>query len=114
MLITFIGSVPRTLLFLANLRILPQIPWAVPVTGLYLWIFWRYLNGAGPPSANAAERKASLRAHPISAHLWFWSLAAGSLALAALVLALRLANRFVPLPPQGMPDLGSASKATVV
>jgi membrane protease YdiL (CAAX protease family) len=32
----------------------------------------------------------------------------------ALVLALRLPNRFVALPPQGMPSLGSASKATIV
>jgi membrane protease YdiL (CAAX protease family) len=46
--------------------------------------------------------------------VWFWSLVTGGLAIVVLVLALRLANRFVALPPQGIPDLGQASKATIV
>ena len=72
MLITFAGSIPRSLLFLANLRILPQFPWAVPVTALYLWLFWRYLNGAGSSWRPAQERKQSLRANPLSVRLWSW------------------------------------------
>jgi len=114
MLITFAGSIPRSLLFLANLRILPQFPWAVPVTMLYLWLFWRYLNGAGPPVETAQERKQSLRANPLPARVWSWSLIAGVLALVALVLALRLANRFVALPAQTLPDLASVPQGTIV
>jgi len=114
MLITFVGSVPRSLLFLANLRIFPQFPWAIPVTGLYLWYFWRYLDGAGPPDAISQERKISLRANRLPARLWFWSLVAGGLAIVALVLALRLVNRFVALPPQTFPDLGSVPRTTIV
>jgi membrane protease YdiL (CAAX protease family) len=114
MLITFAGSVPRSLLFLANLRIFPQFPWAVPITALYLWIFWRYLNGAGPPESSWQERKESLRANRLPARLWFWALLAGGLAIFALVLALRLANRFVALPAQTFPDLGGASQTTIV
>jgi membrane protease YdiL (CAAX protease family) len=114
MLITFVGSVPRSLLFLANLRIFPQLPWAVPITAVYLWFFWRYLNGAGPPVASSQERKDSLRANPLPARLWFWSLVTGGLALVALVLALRLANRFVALPAQTFPDLKGVSQATIV
>jgi len=114
MLITFAGSIPRSLLFLANLRVLPQFPWAVPVTILYLWFFWRCLNGAGPPVENSQERKQSLRANRLSARLWTWSIVAGSLAIVALVLALRLVNRFVALPAQTFPELGDVPKPTIV
>jgi membrane protease YdiL (CAAX protease family) len=114
LVITFVGSIPRSALFLANLRLFPQFPWAVPVTALYLWLFWRYLNGSGPPEANSQERRQNLRANRVSALVWIWSLATGGFAIVALVLALRLANRFIALPPQGIPDLGQASKATIV
>jgi hypothetical protein len=114
LLITFVGSIPRSALFLANLRIFPQFPWAVAVTAVYLWLFWRYLNGSGPSEANSKERKHSLRANPVSARVWFWSLVTVGLAIVVLMLALRLADRFVALPPQGIPDLGQASKATIV
>ena len=114
MLITFVGSIPRSLLFLANLRVFPQFPWAVPVTGLYLWYFWRYLDGVGPPEDNAKDRKDSLRANPLLARVWVWSLVTGGLALVALVLALRLANRFVALPAQTFPELGRVPATTIV
>ena len=114
MLITFVGSIPRSALFLANLRIYPQIPWAVPFTALYLWFFWRYLDGAGPPESTSIERKHSLRANPLPARLWLWSLLTGGLAIVALVLALRLANRFVALPAQTFPRLEGVSPMTVV
>lgn len=114
MLITFAGSVPRSLLFLANIHVFPQFPWAVPITALYLWYFWRYLNGAGPPEDTSQERKQSLRANPLPAGLWFWSLTAGGIAIVALVLALRLANRFVALPSQTFPSLEGVSQTTIV
>ena len=40
------------------------MPWAVPLTAVYLWFFWRYLNGSGPPGSTAEERRTSLRAIP--------------------------------------------------
>ena len=40
MLILLVGTIPRNLLFLANLRVLASVPWAVPVTAVYLWLFW--------------------------------------------------------------------------
>ena len=81
------GSIPRNILFLANLRILPSVPWAVPVLGLYMWAFWQYLNGKGPPQATAELRCASLRAGPVQRRVWAWSLLAGGLGIVALVLA---------------------------
>jgi membrane protease YdiL (CAAX protease family) len=114
MLVMLAGTIPRNLLFAANLRYFPGVAWAVPVTGVFLWFFWRYLVGWGPPRATAECRRTSLRAVPISARVWMWALLAGGLGIVALVLALRVANRLVVLPPQTLPDLGHVPMHTVL
>jgi membrane protease YdiL (CAAX protease family) len=114
MLVMIAGTVPRNLVFAANLRYYASVPWAVPVTAVYLWLFWRYLNGRGPPESTARERRASLRANRISSHVWAWALLAGGLGIVVLVLALRVANRLVVLPPQRLPDLAHVPKLTVL
>ena len=97
-LVLIVGTIPRNLAFAANLRFYPSLPWAVPLTVVYLWFFWRYLGGAGPPESNALARRTSLRAHSVPASVWMWALLAGGLGIVSLVLALRLANRLVVLP----------------
>jgi membrane protease YdiL (CAAX protease family) len=114
MLIVLAGTIPRNLLFAANLRFYPAVPWAVPLTAVYLWFFWRYLKGEGPPASTAEERRAGLRATRIPGALWAWSLLAGGLGIVALVLALRVANQLVVLPEQRLPDLSGVPKATVL
>jgi membrane protease YdiL (CAAX protease family) len=114
MLVMIAGTIPRNLIFAANLRYHPSVPWAVPLTAVYLWCFWRYVNGGGPPDSTAPERRASLRANRISGHVWAWALLAGSLGIVVLVLALRVANRLVVLPQQGLPDLARLPKLTLV
>jgi membrane protease YdiL (CAAX protease family) len=113
MLIMLAGTIPRNILFAANLRVYAAVPWAVPVVAAYLVLFWRYLDGAGPPDETRALRHASLRATPVSARVWTWSLLSGGLAIVALVLALRLLNRMVVLPPQQLPDLSGVPAVTV-
>ena len=68
----------------------------------------------GPPESTSDLRRASLRAGPVPGRAWVWSLVAGGLALVALVLGLRLANRLVVLPAQQLPDLGAVPQHTVV
>jgi membrane protease YdiL (CAAX protease family) len=107
------GTLPRNFLFWANLHFVPSVPWAVPLIGGYLWLFWRYLGGAGEPAANAEWRRQSLRANRLPGNQWAWSLVAGTLGLVALVLALRIANRMVVLPQQTTPDLSQIPHATL-
>jgi membrane protease YdiL (CAAX protease family) len=116
MLIVLAGTIPRNVLFAANLRFYASIPWAVPVAALYILFFWRYLHGDPPFSdASAAERRILLRANRLSARLWSWSLLCGGLGIVALVLALRVANRFVQLPQQTLPpELALAPRITVL
>jgi len=107
------GTLPRNLIFLANLRYAATIPWAVPVSAAYLYVFWRYMGGRGLPESTARWRREALRANRISGRAWAWSLVAGSLAIVALVLALRVANRMVMLPQQYVADLSRIPRVTV-
>jgi len=113
MLIVLAGTIPRNLLFAANLRFYPGLPWAVPATALYLWFFWRYLQGSGSPDNTSAQRHSSLRANRLPANLWAWSLLAGGLGIVVLVLALRVVNRLVLLPEQRLPAFTSVPSFTV-
>ncbi len=94
------GTLPRDVLFALNMVVFPSFPWAVPIMAAYLWVFWRYVNGVWPADGTAAKRRAWLRAERLSGRVWAWSLLAGTLGLVTLVLALRVANRVVMLPPQ--------------
>jgi membrane protease YdiL (CAAX protease family) len=114
MLVAIAGTIPRNLLFAANLRFYPTVPWAVPLTAAYLWFFWQYLKGSGPPESTAEERRTSLRANRVSGRVWAWALLAGGLAVVALVLALQVANRIVVLPQQHLPDLANVPRGTVL
>lgn len=114
MLIALAGTIPRNLLFAANLRYQPNLPWAIPLTCLYLWFYWRYLAGAGPPQSTADERRRSLRANRVPARLWSWALLAGGSGVVALVLALGLTNRLIVLPQQHLPNLAGVPKPTVL
>jgi membrane protease YdiL (CAAX protease family) len=114
MVIVLAGTIPRNLFFAANLHYFSRVPWAAPITGVYLWFFWRYLRGAGPPESTAIERRASLRANRVSGKVWTWALLAGGLGIVALVIALRIANRLVALPQQQLPDLAHIPKFTVL
>ena len=113
MLVMLAGTIPRNVLFAANLRYGAGVPWAVPVTAIYLWCFWRYLGGAGPPDSTRATRRHSLRANRVAGHVWGWALVAGGMGIVWLVLALRVANRLVALPVQQLPDLSTVPSTTV-
>jgi membrane protease YdiL (CAAX protease family) len=114
MLVVLAGTIPRNLIFAANVRYYASVPWAVPLTAVYLWLFWRYLNGAGRPASTAGERRTSLRANAVPANVWAWALLAGGLGIVVLVLALRVANRLVVLPQQQLPALAQVPELTIL
>jgi len=113
-LVAMAGTIPRNLIFMANLRFHPEWPWAVPVVGIYLWFFWRYLRGDGPPASTSRFRHDALRANSVPARLWAWALLAGALGIVALVVALHLMNQLVVLPPQQAPELAALPAGTAL
>jgi membrane protease YdiL (CAAX protease family) len=101
------GTIPRNIFFAVNLRHFANVPWAVPVTGIYLWFFWKYLKGSD-------DRRRLLRANLLPASVWLWALTAGLLGIVVLVLALKITNRFVALPEQQLPNLAGVPTWTVL
>ena len=101
------GTMPRNLFFALNLRFFASVPWAVPVTGLYLWFFWQRLKSND-------ERRRILRANPLPLRVWLWALVSGLLGIAVLIVALHFADRFVALPEQHLPSIAGLPKSTVL
>lgn len=114
MLVMAAGTLPRNVLFAANLRFYSNIPWSVPVIAVYLLFFWQYLAGKGPPDTNSLERRLLLRARQISGREWGWALLAGGLGIVSLVLGLDIANRLIVLPSQQLPDLSHVPRFTLL
>lgn len=94
------GAAPWTLLVSANSKHWSSIPWAVPPTALYLWLFWRYVRGAGPPRSTAQARRATSRANRLSDDVWGMALLAGGLGLVAVLFLQGVMSRVVALPEQ--------------
>ena len=108
------GTLPWAALASANSRYWTAVPWAVPPTALYLWLFWRYVQGAGWPRSTSEARRTSCRANRLSEDVWGAALLAGGLGLFALVLFLGVMNRLVRLPAQPTDDLAHVPLVTLV
>jgi membrane protease YdiL (CAAX protease family) len=114
MLVVFAATIPRNLLFIANLHHYTALPWSVPLAAALLYVFWRYAQGFWAPVSTAEFRRTSLRAYRLTGHAWCWSLIAGGLGLVALVAALRVVNRMVHLPQQRSQELQGLPTFTVL
>ena len=112
-----IGSVitlPWAYLARATVRQWPTLPWPVAVAWLLLWIWWRYVNGDGPPRSNAARRRENARTNSVSDVLWGPALLAGILGIATSLFILNLINRLVVLPADSPSDLSLVPTATLL
>lgn len=113
LVVATVGTTPWAVLVSANTKYWTAVPWAVPPTALYLWLFWRYLQGTGWPRSTAQARHMSLRARPLSEDVWAAALVAGGLGLVALVLSMGVVNRLVRLPAQPGEDLSNIPFVTL-
>jgi membrane protease YdiL (CAAX protease family) len=97
-LVSAIGDLPPAGFMLANLKFSPNVPWLLPATAVWLWLFWRWMNGAGWPRSTAEIRHRDLRARPLPAQVWRWSLLAGGLGLVCTMAFALLLARFANVP----------------
>jgi membrane protease YdiL (CAAX protease family) len=107
------GTLPWAALAAANARHWTAVPWCVPLAAVFLWLYWRYVRGAGWPRSTAAWRRANCRAHRLSDETWGAALVAGVLGLIALVLTFRVLNRLVTLPAQRTDDVAHVPLQTL-
>lgn len=72
-------------LLITNLATSPEVPWAVVVMAVALWLLWRYLGGSWWPRSTSSQRHALLRWRLVPRRVLGWALLAGALSLLALV-----------------------------
>jgi membrane protease YdiL (CAAX protease family) len=65
-LVLLLGVQPLFILISANLEVMSSVPWSVIPGALYVWLFWSYLNGRGPPRSSSDARRELLRANDLS------------------------------------------------
>jgi len=96
--ILVIGGSVSGALMVANLKLAPTLPFFLPATVVWLWLFWRYLSGDGWPRSTSDRRHSLLRVRRLSPRAWGWALVAGGLALAAVMGIAFVTYRFAALP----------------
>ena len=99
-----------------NLAVAAQIPWAAAPMALYLWLYWRYLGGAGWPRATSEARRVGLRARNVPGAAWRLALAGGLVGLAASLPLTAIMGRLFVLPHEAVRTVAPAGMppATVV
>lgn len=86
-----------------NTRIFVTVPWAVLPMAAYLWVYFRWLGGAGWPRSTSRLRQANLRANALSSDTWAIAMVAGLIGLAALLPLLRIMSRLMTMPDEAQP-----------
>jgi membrane protease YdiL (CAAX protease family) len=112
--VTGTATVVWGVLIQSNLRLSPKLPWAAVVMAVFLIFYWKYLKGWGWPQSSAATRRSSLRAEPLTASVWRWSLLAGTLGLAASIELFIIAHRLVRWPQPSRLDFSNIPSATLL
>lgn len=110
-----IGSTLGVLPLAGNVRFLPAVPWALPVTVVVMAAFWHYFCGGGYPAATRAARREATRRKTMPARVWRATVLPIVLSLLTVV-SLRLAlPSVVPMDAPGIPvDLQPLSFATLI
>ena len=97
-LICDLGGLPPYVLMFGNLKLWPAIPIFLPLSALWLWLFWQYLNGRGWPRSTSTARHEALRAHPLGRDAWRRSLLAGGLGMISVVTVALVTSRLANVP----------------
>jgi len=98
MLILFVGQLPPGVFLLTSLKLSPSIPWFLPATLFWLWLFWQYLSGKGWPHSTAQQRLDDLRGRRLTGRVWIWSMIAGGLGMISVMGLIFVTSRFANLP----------------
>jgi membrane protease YdiL (CAAX protease family) len=82
--IAIVGEMALAVVYLANLFLLPGVPWGVAPAAVFMVLFWRHLAGVGRSPEEARERRELLRAGRLGRRGWAWAGAAIAAALVGL------------------------------
>ena len=108
------GTLPWAILASINIKHWSAVPWAVPPTALYMWLYWRFAKGMGWPQSTTTARRKLCRANNLTGEVWGKALFAGILGLIALLFLLNVMNRMVTLPEQPTGNLSNLPFPTLL
>ncbi|MEO8620533.1 MAG: CPBP family intramembrane glutamic endopeptidase [bacterium] len=109
------GTLPWAFLASQNMKHWSAWPWAVPVTAVYLTLYWRYLvRGRGWPQSTADARRKNARANSVDGDAWGLALLAGMFGLGSVLLLQGVMSRLVALPQQRDIDVAKYPLVTVL
>ena len=114
LLATLLAQAVWTGLLIANLKLSPQIPWAVVLMGVILWAAWRYFGGAWWPPSTQKARNHYRRANAVPVPLFRQAMAAGLMALGGLIALWLVLVQLVKVPGNPAANFANYSPLTVV
>jgi len=101
-------------LVVVNLETNANLPWAVPVMAVLLWIVWQYLGGRWWPTSTSQTRRRCLRARAVSGPAFAWAMVAGGLSIVCLTGLWIVLLRLVKVHGNPLPDFSQYQLLTVV
>lgn len=101
-------------LVVVNLQSNQNLPWAVPVMAVLLWLVWQYLGGRWWPASTSQTRRRCLRARAVSGPAFAWAMVAGGLSIVCLAGLWIVLLRLVKVHGNPLPDFSQYPVHTVV
>jgi membrane protease YdiL (CAAX protease family) len=101
-------------LLVANLETNANLPWAVAVMAVLLWLMWQWLGGSWWPRSTSETRRRGLRARPVAGPAFAWALIAGGLSIIGLTGLWIVLLRLVKVHGNPLPDFSQYPLYTVV
>jgi membrane protease YdiL (CAAX protease family) len=102
LLVQVVGFVILVSILPLNLRLLPEVPWALLPLGVALWAYWSYFGGRGWPGGTAETRRHLRRSHPVPRGRRAALVVAGSLFSSTVILIAVLQYALRELPPEAL------------
>jgi membrane protease YdiL (CAAX protease family) len=94
LIVNEIGSDGSAAALFGNLKLHPEIPWALPAVLVLCVLFWAYFSGWGFPAATRASRAICARKGPVPIGIWLAALPAMTFGITTLI-TLRLVGPYV-------------------
>ena len=99
----FVFQTGAMAIFIANLAVAPNIPWALPVGLAYLWLVFQFFNGRWGTSGSSDARRQSMRARRLKPGARLPAFGAGLAVMLFFVATTIMSYRLVVIPGEELP-----------